>query len=80
MQQVQLNVADEIKALGDSLKSLIADIKAKKSIAEIAGDVLPQLIGAVGGFQSMGADIKLVDNQLYILRSILEPLEPAPAA
>lgn len=80
MQAVQLNVSDEMKALGDALGQLIGDIKAKKSVAQIAADVLPGLLVAVGGMSAMGADIKLVDNQVFLLKSIVGALEPAPAA
>lgn len=79
MQQVQLNVDDEMKAAGDALSLLIIDIKAGKAIAAIAGDVLPGLIAAIGGYANMGADIKKVDNQVYILRCLAGALEPAPA-
>lgn len=75
MQPVQLNVDDEVKALGDSLKVLVSDIKAKKSIAVIAADALPGLFAAVGGFQAMGADVKKVDNQVYLAKCIAEALE-----
>ena len=80
MQQVELQVADEIKALGDAISGIIVDIKAKKSIAQIASDALPGLLQAVGGMQSLGADVKLVDNQVYLVRCLAQALEPAPVA
>lgn len=76
MQPVQLQVDDEVKALGDSLQALIVDIKAKKATAAIVSDVLPGVIAAVGGFQALGADLKKVDNQVYLARSIALALEP----
>lgn len=80
MQQVQLQVDDEMKAAGDALGLLIADIKAGKTVAQIAADVLPGLVSAVGGYASMATDIKKPDNQLYLLRGILAAVEPAPAS
>lgn len=79
MQQVQLNVDDEVKSVADALKVLIADIQAKKPIAQIAADVLPALLSAMGSYQSVGADIKKVDNQVYLVKCLAEALEPAPA-
>jgi hypothetical protein len=75
MKQVQLNVDDEFAAAGDAVKSLISDIKAKKSITEIAANALPNLIAAVGGYSSMAADVKKVDNQVYLIKSIADALE-----
>ncbi len=77
MQIIQLNVDDEVKSLGDALTSLISDIKAKKSVGVIAADALPSLISAVGGYANMGADLKKVDNQTYLLRALGLALEPA---
>lgn len=79
MQQVTLNVSDEYKALGDALNGLISDIKAKKTAVQDLQDLLAPLLGAVAGLQNLGADVKLVDNQVYLIRSIASALEPAPA-
>lgn len=78
MQTVSLNVDDEIKSLGDSLGLLISDLKAKKSVTQIAADVLPGLLGAIGQFQAAGVDIKKVDNQVYLAKVLAMALEPAP--
>jgi hypothetical protein len=78
MKQVQLNVDDEFAAAGDAIKVLIADIKAGKSIAVITGDALPNLIVAIGGYANMAADVKKVDNQIYLVKSIADALEPVP--
>ncbi len=80
MQTVPLSVDDEMKAVGDAFKVLIVDIMAKKGIATITTDALPLLLSAIGGLQSMGVDIRKVDNQVYLLRCIAEALEPAPVA
>ena len=76
MQEVQLMVADEVKALGDSLGMLIADIKAGKGLAAIVADVLPGLLSAVGGYADVPADMKSVDNQIYLARILAMALEP----
>lgn len=75
MQNVQLNVDDEVKAAGDMIKTLILDIKAKKSITAIAGDALPGLIAAVGGYASFAGDVKKSDNQVYLAKCLAEALE-----
>lgn len=75
MKTVELQVDDEFAAAGDAISSIIADIKAKKSVAEIAADALPQLIAAVGGYSKFADDIKKVDNQLYLVKAIAGPLE-----
>lgn len=80
MQQKQLNVADEFASLGDALNKLISDIRAKKSATQIATDVFPGLMQAVMGMDQMIGDIKLVDNQVYIIKSIADAFEPAVAA
>ncbi len=78
MQTVQLSVDEEIKSVGDAIKVLIMDIVAKKSIAVITADALPGLLSAISGFQVIGADIKKVDNQVYLAKCLAEALEPAP--
>ncbi len=70
MQSVQLQVDDGVKAVGDALAMLISDLKAKKSTAQIVSDALPLLAQAIGGLGTLGADLKKVDNQAYILRAI----------
>lgn len=75
MVQVQLQVDDEVKAAGDALKQLIVDIKAKKSVAQIAADVLPNLLAAAGGFQNLGADLKKADNEAYLAKCLSEALQ-----
>ncbi len=80
MQLVELNVDDEVKALGDALKVLVSDIKDKKSIAQIAADALPGLLAGVAGFAALGGDLKKVDNQAYLLKCLGDALEAAPVA
>lgn len=79
MQSVQMNVDDEFFAAGDAIGILIADISAKKDVATITADALPKVVQAIAGYANFAADIKKVDNQLYLLRSILNAVEPAPA-
>lgn len=80
MQSVTLNVDDEMKAAGDAIAMIIADVKSGKGAAAIATDALPLLISAVSGYSNMGKDILKVDNQVYLVRAIAMGLEPAPAA
>lgn len=82
-QQVLLLVDDEYMAVGQSLKNLITDIKLKKSVMQDVQDFASPLIGAIGSLASAGADIKKVDNEIYLLKCIAEAAEapvPAPAA
>lgn len=75
MQTKNLQVADEVAALGDGLKALIVDIKAKKGATAIASDVLTDLVSAVSGYQNIGADLKTVDDQVYLVKCIAEAFE-----
>lgn len=75
VQQVTLNVDDEIKALGDALATLISDIKAKKSVAQIASDLLPGLMAAVSGYQNIGGDLKKVDDQTFLVHALSKALQ-----
>lgn len=75
MQTITLNVDDEFKAAGDMIGTLIADLKAKKTVAQISTDVLPGLVLAMSGYANFAADIKKADNQVYLLRAIATALE-----
>lgn len=75
MQQVILNVDSEFKAAGDLIYTLIKDIKAGKNVAEIAADVLPTLMIAVSGYSAFAADVKKVDNQVYLVKALADALE-----
>lgn len=44
-----LPYAKEVGDVGVALKTLVADIKAKKSLSEIAADALPKVMAAVDG-------------------------------
>ncbi len=75
MVQVQLNVDNEVKAVADALGLLIADLKAKKSINMIIADVLPGVISAISSYQTVGAEMNSVDNQVYVAKVIAQALE-----
>lgn len=75
----EIQVADEVAAIGDAVKALVLDIKAKKEVAVIVADVLPKLMTAVSAFQALGADLKKVDNQVYLVKCLAEAFEPAVA-
>lgn len=77
MQTVTLAVDDEVKALGDAIGVLIADIKAGKTIMQDFTDTFALLIGAVGSMQSLPVDIKKVDNQAYLGMVFAKQFEPA---
>jgi len=74
-QVVSLTVADEIKALGDALAKLAIDIKAGTPASQVLADVLPMLLPALSGLSSIGADIQLSANQIYLVYSIASALE-----
>jgi hypothetical protein len=75
-QQVVLNVDDEVKVLGDVIGGLIADVKAGKTVLQDFEDAIAQLVVSVSAFSNLGADIKKVDNQAYLLKSLADALEP----
>lgn len=75
MQQVTLQVADEVKALGDALAALAADIKAQKATAQIVSDILPGFLIAAGSYQNLAADMKTVDDQAYVAYALAKALE-----
>lgn len=82
MQVFQLNVDDEVIAIGNAIVGLVNDIKAGKAALVDAEDAFAALVGAVGSLQNIPADIKKIDNQVYlakVLAGILEPVA-APAA
>jgi hypothetical protein len=79
MQTVQLQVDDEIKAVADAIGGLISDIKAGKTVVQDLTDALMALVPAVSALQALPADIKKVDNQVYILKSLGDALEPKVA-
>ncbi len=80
MQAVSLNVDDEVKALGDALAIIVADVKAGKSLIQDFTDAFGALLGAIGSIQNLPVDIKKVDNQAYLIFALAKVLEPAPAA
>ena len=80
MQTVTLSVSDEFVALGNALGGLIADIKAGKSALQDVEDAFTNLVGALGALEKVATDIKAQDNQVYLLKCILQAVEPAQAA
>ena len=56
--QVTREVPKESKEVVDCLTVIIGDVKAKKSIAEIAGDTLPKLVVAIDGFDQVDDEFK----------------------
>lgn len=82
MSSLTLNPDPEYKAIGDAIAGLISDIKAGKSALIDAEDAFQALVGSVASLANVAADAKKVDNQVYLLKAILESFEPAvvPAA
>jgi len=77
MQQVTLNVADEVKALGDAIGVEVADIKAKKGVAVYVSDLMPALVSLAGSYQALPADIKQPDDIAYLVKCISAAVLPA---
>lgn len=84
---VTVQVPKEAKEVADLLVVLAMDIKAKKSVAEIAGDALPKALAAAEGISALGEEIKapemaalagLLAGQLIAL-FMPAPAAPAPA-
>lgn len=78
MQQVQLSVADEVKALGDAVIAEIADVKAKKGAAVYMADATPALLSLAGNYANIGADLKSPDDLAYLVRCVGQALLPQP--
>jgi hypothetical protein len=77
MQSVQLNVADECKNLGDAIAAVIKQAKVPGStLIQDAEAALPPLLAAAASIANIGADIKLPENQAYIIYAVLGALEP----
>lgn len=72
---VQLTVDPEVKALGDFLKVLVGDIKAKKTVMEDVMDAYTSLKDQIGALGDITTDYKRVDNQAYILKCLGDALE-----
>lgn len=75
MQTVTQQVNDEVKALGDALAALASGIKTKQPVMDIVSKVLPLLLPAAAGFQSLGTDLQAVDNQIYLVYALAKALE-----
>lgn len=79
---VALKVPKEMKEVGDLVLVLIADLKAKKSVSEMAGDVLQKLLAAMEGMQALGEEIKSPEAIQYVglLGGQIAQVLMAPAA
>lgn len=79
MQQVQLQVDDEVKSLGDVIVQEVADIKAKKGLAIELSDAVPALLALGGNYAKLPADAKNPDDLAYLVKCIASAIFP-PAA
>lgn len=68
IQDVQVKVAKEVDDVGALLVTIVADIRAKKPISEIAADALPKLIAAIDGVEQIPAE--LVASRKVVLSTI----------
>lgn len=66
MQAVTLQVADEIKALGDALIAEGADIAAKKGLPAEIADAMPALLSLAGSYQALPMDVKKAESIAYL--------------
>lgn len=79
---VQMDVPKEGKEVVDLLASIAADIKAGKSVAEIAASNLPKLIVAFDGYNKLPEEFRSAGNDelmAYLVREMGAVLKPAPA-
>lgn len=75
----QIPAADpEIVGLGSALSDLIVSIKAKGTVLADLSAMLPDLLAAGAAVSNIGADILKPANQVYLLWSLAQALEPAP--
>ena len=56
--EVKLNLPKECEDVRKFLIELVEDIKAKKDVAVIAAENLPNLMAAVQGYDQLGAEAK----------------------
>ncbi len=85
--EVKLSVPKEMNDVRLFLGKLVADIKAKKPIAEIAAGSLPGLMSAVEGWDQLDEEAKLAESyNLYALlaadiaAALAKPVVVAPVA
>jgi cell division protein ZapA (FtsZ GTPase activity inhibitor) len=75
---VTTEVPKEMKEVADAVIGLVADIKSKKSVTEIAAAALPRVVTAVDGFEHLGTEAKseqAVDAYAYLMAGILKALK-----
>lgn len=74
---VVLKVPKESKEVVDAAVGLVADVKAKKPIAEIAANALPKVVIAVDGFDQLDDEAKSQqksDLAAYLAKAFLDAL------
>lgn len=75
---VTMEVPKELKEIVDCVASLIKDIKAKKSLAEIGAGNLTKLIQAVEGHEHLDEEAKSAHKDEaagYLVQQTMEALE-----
>lgn len=74
---VVLGVPKEGKEIVDAVVGIIAAIKAKKGVAEIAGEALPKVVAAVDGFGNLSEELKSDGKDelfAYLVREVAQVL------
>lgn len=80
MKTISLQVDDEVAALGDLVKTEVADIKASKGIATELADAIPAVITLAGNYQKLAEDVKSPDDIAYLVKCLAEAFLPAKTA
>ncbi len=73
----ELEVGKELSEIADLIAKVIVEIKAKKELAVIAAECLPDLMAAVQGYELLADEAKTVgiDSALYAVSSIVKALK-----
>lgn len=76
---VSLSVPKESKEVVDAVAGIVADIRAKRPVAEIAVGALPKLLVAVEGFDQLDDEAKSKqrsDLAAYLVKNLLDSIVP----
>lgn len=74
---VTMEVPKESKEVVDCISSILKDVKAKKTVAEIAAGSLPKLVTAVDGFNAIGEEVKSANKDElagYLVQQTMDSL------
>lgn len=68
IEKKEVDIAKEVDDVGRLLVELVADIRAKKSVTEIAGENIQNLIDAINGIDQVDDEIKA--NRKVVMATI----------